>query len=72
MKLNFLDGYFDSNVKLIGLFMLFALIIVFAPWFVIWSINTLIPAASIPFNFDTWCAIVLLHAFLRSSVSVGK
>lgn len=62
--------YFGKTGGLIALLAIFILVVVFAPWFFIWSINTLFPVAAIPFNFDTWCAVVLLHAFLRTAISV--
>ena len=45
---------------------------IFGPLVVIWSINTLLPVAAIPYNFFTWFAVVVLHLFSKSSVSVKK
>jgi hypothetical protein len=71
MKIN-TSRYFGKTGGIVALVAIFILLVVFAPWFFIWSVNTLFPAAAIPFNFDTWCAVVLLHAFFRTAVSVSK
>jgi hypothetical protein len=69
MKIS-LNNYFGKTLAVVAMVILIALIIIFSPWFVIWSINTLVPMAQIPFTFDTWCAIVLIYAFLRLTISV--
>jgi hypothetical protein len=40
-----------------------ALLIVLGPMAIIWSLNTLFPALAIPYNLDTWCAVVVLNGF---------
>ncbi len=47
---------------------LIAAVVVLGPLVVIWSINTLFPAVNIGYGFDTWCAVVLLHAFFSSAI----
>ena len=43
------------------------------PFLVIWSWNTLFGAAlMIPFNLETWAAVILLGAFLRANVTVKR
>ena len=46
--------------------------VIFGPLAVIWSINTLLPVAAIPYNFFTWLAVVVLYLFTKSSVSIKK
>ena len=46
--------------------------VIFGPLAVIWSINTLLPVAAIPYNFFTWLAVVVLYVFSKSSVSIKK
>ena len=59
--------------KAIITFALLILAYVFlAPLAVIWSMNILFPVLNIPVNFDTWCAIVVLGTFVRSTVTVKK
>lgn len=45
---------------------------IFGPLVVIWSINTLLPVAAIPYNFFTWFAVVVLFLLSKFSVSVKK
>jgi len=43
------------------------------PFLVIWSWNVLFGAALlIPYGLETWCAVVLLGAFLRANVTVKR
>lgn len=46
--------------------------VIFGPLAVIWSINTLLPVAAIPYNFFTWFAVVVLFLLSKFSVSVKK
>jgi len=59
-------------IKLIFIIVIVALLIIFGPLAIIWSVNTLFPTASIDYTFDTWCAILLLGAFFRANVTVKK
>lgn len=45
----------------IGLVILLILVIIFWPFVLLWSINTLIPALSIPYSFTTWLATVIIN-----------
>ncbi len=45
---------------------------VVGPLLVIWALNTLFPTLLIPYTFETWSAVVLLHAFLNLAVRVKK
>jgi hypothetical protein len=43
------------------------------PFLVLWSWNVLFGAAlMIPYNLETWCATVLIGAFLRANVTVKR
>jgi len=56
-------------------FLILILVVAFVavgPILTIWAVNTLFPIANIPYNFETWCAIVLLGVFFRANVTVGK
>ena len=48
------------------------LLVVFGPFFTIWSLNTLFPVLAIPYTFDTWCAVILLGLFFKGNVTVNK
>jgi hypothetical protein len=58
------------KILLIVALVLFLLII--GPFLVIWSANTLFPSLAIPYSLETWCAVVLLGAFLRANVTVKR
>ncbi len=58
------------KIMLIVALVLFLLII--GPFLVIWSANTLFPSLAIPYGLETWCAVVLLGAFLRANVTVKR
>ena len=59
------------NIVLAIVLVIFLLAI--GPFLVIWSWNVLFGAAlMIPFNLETWAAIVLLGAFLRANVTVKR
>jgi hypothetical protein len=49
-----------------------AVVLIFGPFLVIWSLNTLFPSLAIPFSFDTWLAVFLINAFIKSAVSTNK
>jgi hypothetical protein len=59
-------------IKIIFIVVFAVLLVIFGPLAVIWSVNTLFPAVDIKYTFDTWCAILLLGAFLRANVTVKK
>ena len=60
------------NMKLFAFLGLIVLIVVFGPLASIWSLNTLFPALAIPYTFETWAAVILLSAAIRSNVSLKK
>lgn len=61
-----------NNFKILAVLVLIILVVVFAPFATIWSLNTLFPALAIPFTFDTWLAVILLGAAIRSNVTLKK
>jgi hypothetical protein len=56
-------------MKTILLSILLILVIVFAPFLSIWALNTLFPVLTIPYTFETWCAVILVKGFLTVQVS---
>ena len=61
-----------DNLKLFSFIALIVLVVVFGPLASIWSMNTLFPALAIPYTFETWAAIILLSAAIRSNISLKK
>jgi len=50
--------------------MLVIAIFTLGPIFVVWALNTLFPILSIPYSFDSWCAVIVLAWFIRVKISV--
>jgi hypothetical protein len=48
------------------------LAIIFGPFAMIWSVNTLFPVAAIPYTFDTWVAAIVLAGVFKANVTVKK
>lgn len=48
----------------------FVIITIFGPFALIWALNTLFPTLAIPYDFWTWLAVNVVHAFAKSSLSV--
>jgi hypothetical protein len=60
-------------LKIILVVALILFLLVIGPFLVIWSWNVLFGSAlMIPYALETWCAIVLLGAFLRANVTVKR
>ena len=56
-------------LKIVGL-IVFILVLLFAmPLLTIWSLNTLFPTLAIPYTLETWFAVVLLGAAMRTKVT---
>ena len=50
---------------------IFIIITVFGPFAVIWALNTMFPVLAIPYDFWTWLAVNIMHAFAKSSITVN-
>lgn len=48
------------------------LAVVFGPFVMIWSVNTLFPVAAIPYTFETWVAAIVLAGVFKANVTVKK
>lgn len=59
-------------IKLILAIALIIAVIAIGPLLTIWAVNTLFPAVAIPYTIETWFAVVVLGAFMRSKVSLKK
>jgi hypothetical protein len=56
----------------LGLVVLILVLLIIGPLVTIWSLNTLFPALAIPYTMETWFAVVILGAVIKSRVSVSK
>ena len=61
----------DSMTILFFVALIVALVIL-APIAVIWSLNTLFPVLAIPFNFNTWCATVIISGVFKTTITTKK
>jgi hypothetical protein len=60
-------------IKIILAVVLILFLLIIGPFLVLWSWNVLFGAALlIPYNFETWCATVLIGTFLRANVTVKR
>ena len=59
-------------MKLVAWIVLIVVLVALGPILTIWAMNTLFPQLAIPFTLETWFAVVVLAATLRSSVKVEK
>lgn len=59
-----------SDVNKIILWAVFIIaLVILGPAAVIWSMNTLFPALSIPLTFETWCAVVVLSSVFKTTIT---
>jgi len=59
-------------MRLFPFVVLVIVVIVLGPFATIWALNTLFPALAIPYDLDTWCAMVVLKGFAISSIAYKK
>jgi hypothetical protein len=57
----------DYSPMIWVMLMLIVIVAVFAPLLVIQSLNILFNL-SIPYNLQTWCSVVVFHAFITTAV----
>lgn len=48
------------------------LVIVFGPFAVLWSLNTLFPVLAIPYTFYSWLAVVVMNLTWMAKVNIKK
>ena len=59
-----------SLVLLVVCLLALALLIIFAPFAIIWAINCLFPVLAIPYTFWSWLAVVVLRGALSVKVNI--
>lgn len=59
-------------VKIVLAILLIVFMVVIGPLATIWALNTLFPVLAIGYTIETWFAVVVLGAFMKSKVSVKK
>lgn len=61
-----------KTFAILGVVALVIFFLIFGPLLTIWALNTLFPALAIAYNFETWCAVVLLGMWVRGLVDFRK
>ena len=59
-------------IKIVLAIVVIVAIIAIGPLATIWAANTLFPVLAIPYTLETWFAVVIFGAFIRSKVSLKK
>jgi len=55
-----------TNVIVAALFIV--ALVILGPFATIWSLDTLFPALNIPYDFDHWCAVVILGGVFKTNI----
>jgi hypothetical protein len=55
-----------TNVIVTALFIV--ALVILGPFATIWSLDTLFPALNIPYDFDHWCAVVILGGVFKTNI----
>jgi len=59
-------------IKIVFALAVIVFIIAIGPLATIWAANTLFPTLAIPYTLETWFAVVVMGAFMRTKVSLKK
>ena len=59
-------------LKIVFALAVIVFIIAIGPLATIWAANTLFPTLAIPYTLETWFAVVVMGAFMRTKVSLKK
>lgn len=64
--MNYLSKFKEgtSLALLAAFFLVLLLVLIFAPFAIIWSLNTLFVSLAIPYSFWSWLAVVVLNIFM--------
>jgi hypothetical protein len=54
--------------QVLGAIALIVILAVLGPIATIWSLDTLFPALNIPYDFDHWCAVVILGGVFKTNI----
>ena len=59
----------SNNLKVVLLTLLLIVLVLFGPFFTLWSLNTLFPVLAIPYTFETWAATIILGGFFKTTIN---
>ena len=57
-----------DQINITGHLVLTILVIILAPFALVWALNTLFPILQIEYSFETWIAVVIAREFLKTGV----
>jgi len=52
--------------------LLFIVAFLLSPLAYIWAFNTLFPTLAIAQSFETWLAVILVHAFFHNTITIKR
>lgn len=61
-----------SVTKIVFVILFFVALVILGPLLTIWSLNTLFPVLAIPYNIETWVAIIIIVGAIKSTVNIKK
>jgi hypothetical protein len=59
----------SHNLKVVLLTLLLIVLVLFGPFFTLWSLNTLFPVLAIPYTLETWAATIILGGFFKTTIN---
>lgn len=59
-------------IKIVGVILLIAVLIIAGPMLLLWALNTLFPVLAIPYTIWTWLAALILGSALSPTIRVKK
>jgi hypothetical protein len=62
----------STITKMIFAILFLLALVILGPLLTIWSLNTLFPVLAIPYNIETWIAIIIIVGAIKSTVNIKK
>jgi hypothetical protein len=59
-------------IKILLAIVVIVALLLLGPIAVLWSLNTLFPVLALPYTLETWCAIIVLGAFISPNVTIKR
>lgn len=55
--------------KILMFILIIVILVIIGPFLSIWALNTLFPVLAIPYNIETWAAVILIKGLLTVQVT---
>jgi hypothetical protein len=59
-------------LAVLGIGVLILFLVILGPFVTIWAANTLFPSLNIGYTWQTWVAVLVIGAFIRTEVKIKK